>query len=154
RLALIIVLFFAAKCNGQAHTQPKPNTSGNPKLVVGIVVDQMRYDYLFRYWDKYSDSGFKKLVNEGLLCKNIHYNYIPTYTGPGHASIYTGSTPSVHGIVSNDWYDRTSGKNIYCVDDSTVTGVGGKSKMSPRNLLVNTITDEVRLSSGKSSKVI
>ena len=129
RLALIIVLFFAAKCNGRAHTQPKPNTSGNPKLVVGIVVDQMRYDYLFRYWDKYSDSGFKKLVNEGFLCKNIHYNYIPTYTGPGHASIYTGSTPSVHGIVSNDWYDRTSGKNIYCVDDSTVTGVGGKSKI-------------------------
>src|SRR5690349_11066375 len=99
RFVLIIVLFLAQLCYAQER----------PKLVVGIVVDQMRYDFLLRYWDKYSDSGFKKLVNEGMLCKNVHYNYIPTYTGPGHASIYTGTTPSVHGIVSNDWYDRISG---------------------------------------------
>src|SRR6266850_3508208 len=122
RLTLILVLSFACVCRAQDKTESKQNASGNPKLVVGIVVDQMRYDFLFRYWDKYSDSGFKKLVNEGFLCKDVHYNYIPTYTGPGHAAVYTGSTPSVNGIVSNEWHDRTSGKNIYCTGDSTIKG--------------------------------
>ncbi len=116
RFTLILVLSFACVCRAQNKAESKQNPSGNPKLVVGIVVDQMRYDFLFRYWARYSDSGFKKLVNEGFLCKNVHYNYIPTYTGPGHASVYTGCTPSVNGIVSNDWRDRISGKNIYCVD--------------------------------------
>ena len=148
RYSLILILFFTWNIYVQEKAEPKP------KLVVGIVVDQMRYDFLFRYWDKYSDSGFKKLVNEGFLCKNVNYNYIPTYTGPGHAAIYTGSTPSVNGIVSNDWWDRASGKNVYCVDDSTVKGVGSASKMSPRNLLVSTMTDELRLSTGNSGKVI
>src|SRR4051812_42235458 len=107
RFTLIFVLLLAHFCKGQDKSVSK-NASDHSKLAVGIVVDQMRYDYLFRYWDKYSDGGFKKLVNEGFLCKNLHYNYIPTYTAPGHASIYTGSTPSVNGIVSNDWYDRAS----------------------------------------------
>src|SRR5688572_6010857 len=147
RLTLIFIFFLALFCKAQ-------DKSDHSKLAVGIVVDQMRYDFLFRYWKNYSDSGFKKLVNEGFLCKNLHYNYIPTYTAPGHASIYTGSTPSVNGIVGNDWYDRASGKNIYCTEDSTVTGVGASSKMSPRNLLVSTMTDEVRLSTEKSGKVI
>src|SRR5258705_11283614 len=147
RCVLFLLFSVARLCYAQ-------DPSGRPTLVVGIVVDQMRYDYLFRYWDKYSDSGFKKLVNEGTLCKNVHYNYIPTYTAPGHATIYTGTTPSVHGIVSNDWYDRSSAKNIYCTDDSTVHGVGTSGKMSPRNLLATTITDEVRLSTERRGKVI
>lgn len=153
RFTLILLLFFSC-VRAQDKAQSKSNPIDNPKLVVGIVIDQMRYDFLFRYWDKYSDGGFKKLVSEGFLCKNVHYNYIPTYTGPGHASIYTGCTPSVNGIVSNDWYDRTSGKNVYCVDDSTVKGIGASNKMSPKNLFVTTMTDELRLTSGKSGKVI
>lgn len=154
RLSLLFVLLPSLFCHAQDKAEPKQNPFGNPRLVVGIVIDQMRYDFLFRYWEKYSDGGFKKLVNEGFLCKNVHYNYIPTYTGPGHAAIYTGSTPSVNGIVSNDWYNRVSGKNIYCTDDSIVKGVGASGNMSPRNLLVTTITDELRLAAGKLDKVI
>src|ERR1700712_2971632 len=82
-----------------------------PKLVVGIVIDQMRYDYIYRFWDKYSATGFKRLVNEGFFCKNANYNYVPTYTAPGHAAIYTGTTPAVNGIIANDWFDRKAGKN-------------------------------------------
>src|SRR5690349_11337768 len=83
-----------------------------PKLVVGIVIDQMRYDYIYRFWDKYSEKGFKRLVNEGFFCRNTNYNYVPTYTAPGHAAIYTGTTPAVNGIVGNDWFDAASGKTI------------------------------------------
>jgi predicted AlkP superfamily pyrophosphatase or phosphodiesterase len=133
------------------------NKSPQPKLVVGIVVDQMRYDYLFRYWNKYSEGGFKRLVNEGFSFKNANYNYVPTYTAPGHACIYTGTTPSVNGIISNDWYDRNLKKSVYCVSDSLVKPVGTTSisgKMSPRNLLSTTMTDELRLATNFNAKVI
>src|ERR1035437_824342 len=95
-----------------------------PKLVVGIVVDQMRYDYIYRYWDKFGNDGFKRLVNEGFFCRNTNYNYVPTYTGPGHTSIYTGTTPAVHGIIANEWFDKTTGKNLYCVEDENVSEIG------------------------------
>lgn len=133
----------------------KPGTK--PKLIVGIVVDQMRYDYIYRFWDKFGSDGFKKLVNQGYFCKNTNYNYVPTYTGPGHASVYTGTTPAVHGIIANDWYDKTNGKTMYCVDDNTVIGVGTtakEGKRSPKNMLTTTITDELRISSNMRSKVI
>lgn len=132
-------------------------TAERPKLVVGIVVDQMRYDYIYRYWDKYSATGFKRLINEGFFCKNANYNYVPTYTAPGHASIYTGTTPAVNGIIANDWFDRTIGKRIYCVTDNRVTGIGTKEeegKRSPENLMTTTITDELRLATNMKSKVI
>src|SRR5689334_8800466 len=77
-----------------------------PKLVVGIVVDQMRQEYLYRFDSKYGKGGFKRIIGEGFMLKNAHYNYVPTETGPGHASVYTGSTPAIHGIVANEWYDR------------------------------------------------
>ena len=126
-----------------------------PKLVVGVVVDQMRYDYLSRYWNKFGEGGFKKVINDGFLCKNTHYNYVPTYTAPGHASIYTGTTPAVHGIISNNWYDKTTGNIIYCVDDQNVNPVGtssGKGKMSPKRLLTTSISDQLRLHYLKKSK--
>lgn len=122
--------------------------SETPKLVVGIVVDQMCYEYLYRFYDKFSDGGFKKLMNDGANCRNTQYNYIPTYTGPGHASIYTGTTPSNHGIVANDWYDRDQKRGINCVTDSLVNTVGSNSdygKFSPINLKANTITDQLKL---------
>lgn len=120
----------------------------SPKLVVGIVVDQMVYDYIYRFYDKFSEGGFKRLMNDGTNCRNTSYNYIPTYTGPGHASIYTGTTPSNHGIVANDWFDKDTGKEINCVEDSTVNTVGGSSvygKFSPVNLKANTVTDQLKL---------
>lgn len=119
-----------------------------PKLVVGIVVDQMCYEYLYRYQSKFSKNGFLKLMNQGSHFRNTQYNYVPTYTGPGHASIYTGTTPENHEIIANEWFDRNTGKTIRCVDDTTVVGVGTTSeegKCSPKNLKANTITDQLKL---------
>lgn len=126
-----------------------------PRLVVGIVIDQMKYDYLFRFEHQYTQGGFKRLMREGFTFHDTRYNYMPTYTGPGHASIYTGTTPSVHGIISNDWYDKQRDVNIYCTQDSGVTSVGGKAGyMSPKNLITTTITDELRITNNFKSKVI
>lgn len=132
-------------------------TSSHPKLVVGIVVDQMRWDYLYRFRDRYSPDGFNRLVAEGFSCDNTLIPYIPTYTAPGHTCIYTGSVPSLHGIIGNNWYDRTLRKSIYCTYDSTASTVGSSSdegKQSPHNLWASTITDQLRLSSNFRSKVI
>lgn len=128
----------------------------NPKLVVGIVVDQMCYDYLYRYESKFSKDGFKRLMTKGANFRNAHYNYVPTYTGPGHASIYTGTTPSNHGIVANDWYVRDQKQMTNCVADPTVHPVGTASKValkSPVNLEVLTVTDHLKMNSA-FSKVI
>lgn len=136
------------------RAQPVDNP---PKLIVGLVVDQMRYDFLTRYWDNFGEGGFRRLVEEGYSFSYAHYPYVPTYTGPGHASIYTGGTPAVHGIVGNDWFDRRLGKRVYCVNDTTVTGVGARGyvgEMSPRNLMTSTITDELRLSTNLRGKVV
>ncbi len=135
----------------------KPATNPVPKLVVGIIVDQMRYDYIYRYWEKYETDGFRRLVNEGFFCKNTNYNYAPTYTGPGHASVYTGTTPSINGIAGNNWYSRDENKYVYCSEDKTVQTIGSTSlagQMSPGNLLTTTIGDQLRLSSNMKSKVI
>ncbi|MBT8210496.1 MAG: alkaline phosphatase family protein [Eudoraea sp.] len=128
-----------------------------PKLVVGIVVDQMRYDYLTRFWDHYGDGGFKRMVNEGFNCRNNHFNYAPTSTGPGHASVYTGTTPATHGIIGNEWYDKVSDAAVYCASDTTMTSVGTASdagRMSPHRMNVTTLADELRLHTQMQSKVI
>ncbi|GAB3012221.1 alkaline phosphatase family protein [Niabella terrae] len=128
-----------------------------PKLVIGIVADQMRWDYLYRYYDRYGEDGFKRLLGEGFSCENNFINYIPSYTAIGHTSVFTGSVPAIHGIAGNNWIDQATGKNTYCTEDSTVSPVGTTSnagKMSPRNLLATTITDELRLATNFRSKVI
>jgi predicted AlkP superfamily pyrophosphatase or phosphodiesterase len=128
-----------------------------PKLVIGIVVDQMRYDYLDRYWNKFGEDGFKKLINNGFNCQNTHYNYMPTYTAPGHASIYTGTTPENHGIIANTWFNKQSGKYFYCTEDTTVATLGSGSNnglMSPKNMITTTITDELKLATNFKGKVI
>src|SRR5438552_105116 len=79
-----------------------------PKLVVGIVVDQMRWDFLYRFNDLYSSTGFKRLLNQGFSCENTMIPYVPTYTAPGHTCIYTGSVPAIHGIIGNFWYDKSA----------------------------------------------
>ncbi len=129
-----------------------------PKLVVGIVVDQMRWDYLYRYYDRYSNDGFKRLLNGGFSCENTLINHLPSVTGVGHATIYAGTVPSIHGITSNEWIDQLTGKSVYCVADSTVRPVGNatstEGRMSPRNLLTTTITDELRMATNFRSKVV
>lgn len=159
--ALIIFTFCIAISSLAQQSIPiaKNTTPGlsKPKLVVGIVVDQMRYDYIYRFWDKFERGGFKRLVNEGFFCRNTNYNYVPSHTGPGHTSIYTGCSPSIHGIIANDWYDRAKGTMIYCAQDNSVLGVGtttNEGKRSPANMLTTTITDELRISSNLKSKVI
>lgn len=119
-----------------------------PKLVVGIVVDQMCYDYLYRFYDKFGNKGFRLMMTKGTNCRSANYNYVPTYTGPGHASIYTGTTPSNHGIVANDWFDRDLGRQKNCVEDTAQMTVGSESKAgrySPMNLKANTVTDQLKL---------
>jgi predicted AlkP superfamily pyrophosphatase or phosphodiesterase len=128
-----------------------------PKLVVGIIVDQMRFEYLYRYQKKFGQGGFNRIMNQGYTLKNAHYNYVPTYTGPGHASVYTGTTPSVHGIIGNDFYDKAERKMVNCVGDPKYKPVGnpeGNGDVSPARLLTTTITDELKLSTQKKAKVI
>ncbi|MFM7770371.1 MAG: alkaline phosphatase PafA [Bacteroidota bacterium] len=128
-----------------------------PPIVIGITIDQMRADYVDRFWDDFSEDGFKRIVLKGAQAKNCQYNYMPTFTGPGHAAIYTGSTPAYNGIVANDWYIRETNKMTYCASDSTVVGIGTTSasgKMSPHYLCATTIGDELKLSNNGKSKVI
>lgn len=133
------------------------NTNHTPKLVVGIVVDQMRYDYLTRFYNQFGEGGFKKIITKGFNCKNHHINYIPTTTAPGHASIYTGTTPKNHGIVGNSWYDKTEAKKVYCVNDLSVSPVGTSSyegKKSPSKMQVTTVADQNRLYTQMRGKTI
>ena len=140
-----------------AATSTNSQSMARPKLVVGIVIDQMRYDYLYRYHDKYTTNGFRRLMDGGFNARNNHYHYAATYTGPGHAAIYTGSAPALNGIVGNDFYDRTLGRMMYCAEDTTVSTLGNTGdagKMSPRNLLVTTIGDQLKLATDGRAKVI
>jgi predicted AlkP superfamily pyrophosphatase or phosphodiesterase len=136
------------------QTKAQSSTPARPKLVVGIVIDQMRWDYLYRFSNRYGNDGFKRLMNNGFNCQNTLIDYLPTYTAPGHTCIYTGSVPALHGIVANDWVDIRTGKEWYCTEDTTVKSVGGGKAglMSPRNLLASTITDELRLATNFKSR--
>ncbi|WP_460680392.1 alkaline phosphatase PafA [Mucilaginibacter koreensis] len=153
--ALAVVAFNASA--QKAKPAPATATLPRPKLMVGIVVDQMRWDYLYRYYDRYQSGGFKRMLNEGFTCENTNIDYIPTVTAAGHTCIYTGSVPALHGIAGNDFIIQATGKSMYCTEDSTVVAVGSTSaagKMSPRNLLASTVTDELRLATNFRSKVI
>jgi predicted AlkP superfamily pyrophosphatase or phosphodiesterase len=161
KLNFVILLFFVIT---SLSAQKKKSTVSfetsipeKPKLVVGIVVDQMRYDFLYRYSEKYTSGGFKRLMNEGFNCRNNHYDYAPTVTAAGHAAIFTGSIPAINGIIGNEWFNQKTGKSVYCVEDSSVRTVGSDSKaglMSPKNLLVSTITDQLRIANNFQSKTI
>lgn len=127
-----------------------------PKLVVGLVVDQMRWDYLYRYGDRFSKGGFKRLLKDGFSCQQTTINYLPSFTACGHASIFTGSVPAIHGITGNEWLEK-DGNRRYCTSDSSVRTIGSSSKagqMSPRALLTTTLGDELKLATNFRSKVI
>lgn len=151
------LLFFLLCCLMATAQKPAATALPRPKLVVGIVVDQMRWDYLYRYYDRYQSNGFKRMLNEGFSCENTYINYVPTVTAIGHATIYSGTVPAIHGIAGNDFIVQATGKRMYCTEDSTVKTVGSPSRageMSPRNLLASTITDELKLATNFRSKVI
>lgn len=150
-LILVLFLFFSLQARAQISNNDRP------KLLVGVVVDQMRYDYLDRFWDRFGEGGFKRLVNEGYSFKNNHYNYMPTSTGPGHTSVWTGTSPMNHGIISNNWYDKFQDKKVYCVGDNSVRSVGTSTnagKMSPHRLISTTVTDQNRLATELRGKTI
>ena len=128
-----------------------------PKLVVAILVDQLRYDYLDRFHAQFTEGGFRELTDKGAFMTFAQYNYYPTVTAPGHASFFSGSSPLMHGVIGNDWFDKRSGGMMYCVEDPDVTGVGTApeakaGKMSPRNFIGATVADQMRLHWG--SKVV
>lgn len=158
---LFLGCFLGLTAQVSIHQREPAETQGvfedPPRLIVGIVVDQMRYDYLTRFWKHYKKKGFKRLIGDGFLSRNHHFGYAPTSTGPGHASVYTGTTPSMHGIIGNNWYDKETDSGVYCVADSSQTSVGTTSeagKHSPHRLTVTTITDQLRLHYQMRSKVI
>lgn len=150
-LFFLIVLCFPTSGFTQNTLPPQP------KLIVGIVVDQMRYDFLYRYQSKYVPGGFKRLLSEGFSCENTKYNYVPTYTAPGHAAIYSGATPAVSGIIANEWWDPEWNEHRYVTTDKRYKTVGSPTvkvgQHSPSVLLSTTITDELRLSNNFRSKV-
>ncbi|WAC03421.1 alkaline phosphatase family protein [Lacinutrix neustonica] len=157
----LTVLLFNCKAQNNMTTEPtvevEASISTGPKLVVAIVVDQMRYDYLTRFYEKYGADGFKRLVDEGFSCKNNHYNYVPTYTGPGHASIFTGTSPKNHGVIANDWYDKFEKEMVYCVGDPMVRAIGSETeyeRMSPHRMKNTTFGDENRLFTQFKGKTI
>ncbi len=138
-------LFLAAVL---AVASPLRASAEEPKLVVAILVDQFRYDYLERFRDQFTDGGLRLLTDQGAFMTFAQYNFCPTVTGPGHASFLSGAPPAVHGIISNDWFDKRTQKSLNCVGDADVEGVGGsegEGKRSPRNFIGSNFADEMRL---------
>lgn len=155
RIPALVAILFCLKSFAQPSDS---NGVKRPKLVVGIVIDQMRWDYLYKFYSLYSETGgFKRLLNSGFSCDNTFIPYTPTVTAAGHASIFTGSVPAINGVVGNFWFDKLQNKAVYCTDDDTEKTVGANDaagKMSPRSMVVTTVTDELRLATNFSSKVI
>lgn len=164
KTVLFLLAFFAlGPLQSQRTSTPIVTTASaagvaRPKLVVGIVIDQMRWDYLYRYYSLFKpNGGFKRFLGEGFTCENTFVPYTPTVTAAGHTCVYTGSVPNIDGIVGNNWFDQLQNRAVYCAEDNTVNGVGtntAEGKMSPRNMLVNTVCDELRLATNFQSKVI
>ena len=152
-LLALAILFISNGFASPTENDPIPR----PKLVVGIMVDQMRWDYLYRYYERYGSDGFKRILKEGFSNENTYIDYIPTVTGIGHSTVYTGSVPAIHGITGNSITFNTTGETVNCVGDATVESVGTTSdhgKRSPVNMLSNTIGDELKLATNFRSKVI
>ncbi len=153
-MKIVYLLGLSLMLCGGSYAQNYPNKK--PKLVVGIVIDQMRYDYLKRFKNKFGNDGFNRLIKNGYMLNNAQLNYIPTYTAVGHTSIYTGTTPFYHGIIGNNWYDKRLKKSIYCVDDFTYQTVGANEggDKSPYRMKTTTITDQLHLAQNMKGKTI
>lgn len=158
-ISCLIVFSLSASAQQRKPVASLQNTAvPRPKLLVGLMVDQMRWDFLYRFYERYGNGGFKRMLNEGFSAENTYINYLPSVTGIGHATVYTGSVPAIHGIAGNDFIIQATGESVYCTEDSTASTVGSGNvavgKMSPRNLLATTMTDELRMATNFRSKVI
>ena len=153
-LAFGILVFLTCPVFSQNH---KKIPAEKPKLIIGIVIDQMRYDYIYRFWDKFSEGGIRKMVGSGTLCKNASYDFLINETATGYATISTGALPSHHGIISNTWYESLPNRVVYCVEDDHFNTVGGSynaGRYSPSKLLASTLGDEMKMTNEMRSKVI
>ncbi len=154
---LYLFLFFLVCFLSSGNVKGEETRVPRPKLVVGIVVDQMRWDYLYRYYDKYGEGGFRRLMRDGFSCENLMIDYLPTITAVGHTSVFTGSVPALHGITGNSFTLRLTGKTVNCVGDSRERTVGSDSRSgerSPRRLLVTTVADELHLATNFRAKTV
>lgn len=157
---LTIALFCLCMLPGMIYSQNnKKKGVERPKLVVGIIVDQMRWDYMYRLYDRFGDTGFKRMLNEGFSYENCMVNYVPSFTAIGHSTVYTGSVPTLHGIAGNNFLEQATGRNVYCSEDQSVKAVGidpenNAGKMSPLNLKVTTVTDQLKYATNFRSKVV
>ncbi|HXJ39148.1 MAG TPA: alkaline phosphatase family protein, partial [Bryobacteraceae bacterium] len=150
RLALLTITSALAAFAAAPPPPPK-----KPKLVLGIVVDQFRYDYLLRFRSEYT-AGLKRLLDQGAVFDDAHYIHFPTVTAVGHSTFLSGALPSTSGIIGNEWYDRATGKTVTSVSDTATKLLGADAAAegsSPRRLLVSTVGDEIKMS-GQESKVV
>ncbi len=155
-LVVIILLAWSAPQRPQASAS-FPN---RPKLVLVLVIDQFRYDYLTRFRSYFVKGGFNRLLDGGAVFTDCRYDYATTITGPGHATLLTGAYPNVHGIIGNDWYDRDQKREVYCVEDLGTRMVANREQasaspgFSPRNLTASTLGDELRLATDFRAKAV
>ena len=142
-----------------AATIAAPVKAARPRLVVSIVIDQFRHDYLQRFGDQFGEGGFKRFLNQGAVFANANYLHAPTVTACGHATILSGAPPALTGIIANEWYDRELGKNVTSVSDDkrqfqSLGGDPAKKAAAPHRLLGTALGDEMRLASNGQAKVI
>ncbi|HEY5470339.1 MAG TPA: alkaline phosphatase family protein [Bacteroidales bacterium] len=150
--AIIMLVSVMLKLPGQAAYLPPDK----PRLVIGIVVEQLKFDQLEKFRDRLGENGIKRLINEGTYFKSASFEYMLTQSAPGHATISTGTEPSSHGITSDSWYLPLKNELIYCTGDALVNPVGGSFESgmhSPVNLQASTFSDELEMASNKKAKV-
>src|SRR5215204_1366410 len=159
-VSLLLLIVFANSSLAFAQRRPASEPgqrAKRPKLVLLIAIDQFRYDYIERFSDLFAANGLKRLIRDGASWTQSNYDHVPTYTAPGHATIMTGAYPAATGIIGNEWPDRTTGKSVTSVSDSTATLLGGAANegaSSPRRLMSSTVGDELRMATNDRSKVI
>jgi len=162
-LFLCFVILFSSGIQGRVNYAQrearKENRPRKVRLVLGIVIDQFRYDYLTRFEDLFEERGFGRLLREGAVFTNANYIYVPTVTAPGHATFMTGSIPALNGIVGNEWFERETGRQVESITDSSVRlldGDGGQGEppASPSRLIGSSVGDELRLSNNGQSRVV
>jgi predicted AlkP superfamily pyrophosphatase or phosphodiesterase len=148
----VFLVSVGIKLSGQGAYLPPDK----PRLVIGIVVEQLKYDQLEKYRDRLAENGIKRLINEGTYFKNASFEYMLTQSAPGHATISTGTEPSYHGITSDNWYLPLKNELINCTKDINVNPVGGSFESglhSPVNLQASTFSDELKMSTNRNAKV-
>ncbi len=151
-LSVFLLVIVIIKASGQGAYLPPDK----PRLVIGIVVEEMKYDQLEKFRDRFGEDGIKRLINEGTYFRNSSFKYMLTQSAPGHATISTGTEPAYHGITSDNWYVPLKNELIYCTKDIDVDPVGGSFESglhSPVNLQASTFTDELKMATNNASKV-